>query len=360
MAKNFRKFFINNLKESQYLSNIQRVKFDDTKTDGNNIIGDSQIKKRISEIDRYEKNLRHNNLKVYVENMAKFRCKRFFVLVAPFALAVSTVASFIIPYKQEKTKAYDAYQREAIVLDKDRGQIIDNDDFYYYNFWGDLEFVDAEHDHNSSDLSEELRYHIYDGIEEFNANFSYTSDGKLYFNSVDVGKYINFDEYNFSESINVEEKFENLFDDILVMLREECKLDEDQLSILNKLDNSEDKKIIIEIIKYNSIGKKEVKAYGNNFWLRAILLSTSLIYGWILSIYFKRITRGNELYAKDGKLDVNSGQDIGLIHVPLKYKEAFIKAETERIMNARDLAEEYIIPTDRDKIFTNFERRLNR
>ena len=70
---------------------------------------------------------------------------------------------------------------------------------------------DNEHGYSSSLCYDNLTYQISDGIDSVLAKFSYDSEGKLTFNSVDVGKYIDVSEYDFSESSAIDEKYERLF-----------------------------------------------------------------------------------------------------------------------------------------------------
>lgn len=339
MAKNFRKYFFNNLKETVYLAHINRVEIDRTKTDANNELSDREVKNRRKQLDEIQIDDRHNNMRIYMKNMIDFRLGQTFVFAIPAALAIGTVASFVLPYKRVDSKKFsDVIVKESTVISNTDGEIYDNSQKYYYSsgFFdiGDYDFCD-ENDHNYASGSDydSLVYQISNGMESIIAKFAYNSEGKLTFKGVDIGDFIDVKDYDFSESTNIEEKYSKLFDEVIELVKAEESLSAEQLEILNSLANSEEKKILIEIVKYNNIGEGHTDIYKTRFAQRLILLLISFFYLWFLYAVFKDgdLDKGTELYADDGVLHYNKDVRIGIFHVILKYKEAFIQAEKQRI-----------------------------
>lgn len=365
MAKSFYKYFFNNLKETKYLSNINRVEIDPTKTDGNNVLSETSLRHRKEELDKIQVDTRHRNMRIYFKNMLGFRARQTFVLAIPTALTIGTVASFVLPYKRVVSKDFsDVYVKESTVLSNTEGEIFDNSDKYYYSsgFFdlGDYDFVD-DHNFNYVSHDDTLVYQISDGIDSALAKFSYNSEGRLTFNSVEIGNFIDVSSYDFSDATDIEEKYKNLFSEVIELVKSEQNLSADQLEVLNNLVNSEESKIIIEIINYNKIGEGEAEIYKTRFAQRWFLLIVSGLYAWMLyeiTIKDGSYKKGTELYPYDGQLCSNGSQVIGFFHVMLKYKEAFIKAEKDRIKKSYDLAKQYVSEEDVDNLFTSFERKL--
>lgn len=366
MSKNFKKYFFNNLKESKYLSNIDRVEFDSTKSYGNNELSDRELQKRRDELDAVQIHSRHRNMRLYMKNMLGFRCNQLFSFVIPTALAVGTVASFVAPYRRVADKEFsNTYVKESTILSNNDGKISENKDIYYYDdgFFSlnDDKFVNENnHIFYGGSYSDSLVYQISDGVDSALAKFTYDSEGKLTFNGVDVGKYIDVNEYDFSEASAIDEKYEGLFDDVLNMILSEEELSSEAKETIKTLAESEKHDIIINLSRYNDIGESTTQVYKNRFWQRAILLVASCLYGMLLYAIYKDgdLSKGTKLSSRDGELQESKNQNIGFWHVGLKYKEAFIKAETDRIKKAHELANEYVADEDIDTLFTRFEKKL--
>lgn len=365
MSKNFKKYFLNNLKETTYLSNIDRVEFDSTKTDGNDMLSDSQLQQRRENLDKIQIRDRHNNMRIYVKNMLDFRMGQLFTLVVPTALVVGTVASFVVPYRRAVDKKFtDVIVKESTILSNIDGQITDNSQVYYHseNFLSlnDYKFVNENED-NYKYQQDKLIYQISNGIDSAIAKFSYDSNGKLSFNGVDVGKYIDINEYDFSEASKIDEKYEILFDEVLNLIKSESNdLSAEFLDVLDQVSKSEDRKIIIDIVKYNNIGPGTTKIYKTRLFQRIILSIVTGLYGLCLFFIYQdgELSKGNKLYSLDGRLCEEQNQTIGYWHVGLKYKEAFIRAEVDRIKRAHELATEYVNDEEIEDLFTRFERKL--
>lgn len=366
MSKNFKKYFFNNLKEAKYLSNIDRVEFDSARTDANSLLSDREISKRREELDDIQIRVRHNNMRIYLKNMFDHRLKQVFSLAVPTALVVGTVASFVAPYRRVVDKKFtDTIVKESTILSNTNGQINDNSDIYYYSssFFSLNEYTfvkDNEHGYSSSLCYDNLTYQISDGIDSVLAKFSYDSEGKLTFNSVDVGKYIDVSEYDFSESSAIDEKYERLFDDVLNLILSEDDLSSEAKETLKVIAESEKKNIIINIVNYENVGAGTAEIYKSRFFQRFILLIVTGLYGALLYACCKDgdMTKGTKLYVYDGELQERENSKIGFLHVGLKYKEAFIRAEVERIKKAQELAEEYVSEYDVSDLFTSFEKNL--
>lgn len=364
MSKNFTKYFFNNLKEAKYLSSIDRVEFDSTKTDGNDLLSDNELKKRREKLDDIQIRARHQNMRIYTKNMLSLRVDQFFTLVVPTALVVGTVASFVAPYRRIDEKKYSrTYVKEETVLSNEDGQIVNNDERYYYDsgFFAlnDDKFV-KENEHNYYSNSNSLTYQISDGIDSLLANFSYDENGKLTFNGVDVGKYIDVSEYDFTDASSIDERYENLFDEVLTLIESESDISSEVKERLEEIARSEDRKIIINIAKYENIGSSVTEIYKTRFWQRTILLVVTGIYLALLIAILKEpdSSKRTKLSVSNGSLYEQENCKIGFWHVALKYKEAFIRAEVERIKKAQKLADEYVSFEDINDLFTTFEKKL--
>lgn len=365
MSKNFKKYLLNNLKEATYLRNIDRVEFDSTKTDSNDMLNERDLKRRRDKLDEVQIFMRHNNLHVYVKNMLKFRVNQVLTLAVPIALAAGTVASFVSPYKRVVSKNFtDVYVKESTVLSNTEGQITDIGGKYYYDtssLSDDYKYVNEnDDDYNWNACMDNLTYQISDGVNSALAQFSYSSEGKLSFEGVDIGNYIDVSEYDFSNATDVDEKYEKLFDEVLNLIKEQGDLTDAQRQMLDDLAESPDKKTIINIIRYDNIGAGATDIYKTRFWQRFFLSIASFIYGLLLFAVCKDgdVSKGTQLCAENGNLGTYDNRNIGFWHVALKYKEAFIKAETERIKMANEMAEEYVRDDQVDSLFIEFEKKL--
>lgn len=369
MKRSFTKFLINNISEKRYLKNINRVNFNRKNTGSNNILDDEQIKERMNEINRYQTEYRHRNLTTLKSYMSELRAIQFFGILLPASLIGATIGNFLLPYKRIKTKEYEAYQKESTVLSEEEGQITNLVDKYYYNtnyLLFDPIFLDSEHNTYAYSLPNDLEYRISNGIDMAIANFELGKKGKLIFNNVEIGKYIDESDYDFSKSTDIDSKYKNLFDDVYELIKSEGNLDENQLEALEKIYNSEDKKIIIEIIKTVNIGDKKVEIVKTRLFSRMLLLFIIAMYISMEIIIYKKLNfnEGYDINYSDGLLSITAGKSItdkyDFLRQSIKYKEAFIRAEVDRISRAIDLANEYIEEQDREEIFTPFERKLKK
>ena len=232
---------------------------------------------------------------------------------------------------------------------------------YYSSFFG-KNFVDESRATDMlSGTGKRLEIYITENLEGFLAKLDIRSDGSLSISDVDKGSYINLNEYDFTDAVNVEDKYVDLFDRTVDLILESSYINDEDKEKLSSLNDSDKKVIIAKIIEYQDLGATNVKVYKSNWFWRIALTIIAGIYLWIVGFVHKEdgLPEFYELSNNNGELvESEHKKNLGLFYLGVKYKEAFLAAERDRVQRIYDLCDENLVSSSRDKVLTSYEKKL--
>lgn len=366
------KAVLNSLNRRPYIKNINDIKLeriDDGNSNSNNIVNKEGSRE---EMDKLEGKVRIHNLEVFNSNYWSIRKYRFIYGALPLILTVASAVSFKLPSSFEKSGEAVKYTKEIDTYSSSRG--IASDSITAYDLNGFLEFLgfkivsDEEFEMRSSSNNKvELKVHDYE--KAFDSSFVWKQNGNLSYSSFSsILEYLDTDDLrniNF-DSLETDEDYLTLFDRLIVILKESGYLNKAGKELVDSLNESEKREIILTTIKYVDecdvdvtlskslhVEKNIFLGFVILYWLFAILMYYARKRSY--SVYDYKIENGY-LYQKSGK--ENRRSPGSLFDESLKVKEAYLAAERERILLLWDEIKKNVAPNDRGKVLTNYERKL--
>lgn len=354
------KTMINNLNSMKYIRNINRVRPADipcSQSSNNPVTKPASLDKII----KVEEDIRHNNLKVFANTYGVAKIQKFVVVTLPALIGAATIASFVAPTHYEKQKNLTIYNVETTTLASDLGQNVETEK--YYNAMSSKEIIDQpELKYLSASTSDEVRFRIYDGTKSIVAKLTMNADGSLSVTSVDAEDVIDMTGFEEKEYGDIDPKYAQLFDDIIEIIKDSSAISKSEAEELSRLTSLEKSKIIVQIIDKTELGKEAVTINASRVGLRVVLLiilGLYLLFEWGIIADMGGLDDNTPISVNDeGRLSKGGNEEFGLFFGPIKYREVFMRAERERIINAWELAKENIAPEDQYKIFTHFEKKL--
>jgi hypothetical protein len=317
---------------------------------------DYEIKK---EIDNLQTTVRYNNLKVYEKNIKAVRNRRFAVYTLPAVLVLVTSLFWLGPDSYEYEKNYDTYKKvETYFSDGKQLQIDDGITYCYSEF--NKNFIDDTHKVTLTTTPFFEMYLLENGLGVY-SNYSFNKE-ELLLNGdyVNEGSFV-VDSIDASSGEEMSKLYSDMFDRALDILISSKKVDKDYRDFLNKIDNDTKFNFVGKLVEYEFIGNKDVPVVTDAVYARVVSTIITALYLFIFGI--PALTRpiieckGLEVYGS--KLTLESEfKEHRFSELPLEYRSAFIAAETNRIMELARIADEYLTTDSKEKLFTEFEKKL--
>lgn len=355
----------NNMSEGTYLRSVNHLEFKENsiKDDSSNNKQDSIDQESVlKELDNLQDEIRHENLRVFSRNLLNARLEQFLIVTLPAILVAGSLALWIAPAKRVKTDKLDTYKRIETVISDNRQIEVEEQKLYYSSFLG-RDYVDDSKakDFTGSSTTKKLEIYITEELDGFFANITINSDGSLSISDIDVGTYLNLEEYDFTNSVEMDAKYAPLFDRVVDLMMDSGYISDDAKEKLKTLNESDKKEIVAKIVEYEALGETDIDIYKSNWFWRIVLSIIAGVYTWIVIYVLKNdgLPDFYELSNKNGELVESSYQkQMGLFHLGTKYKEAFLAAEESRIKRIYELCDENLIGVSRDSVLTSYEKKL--
>lgn len=352
----------NNLSESTYIKGREYIKVKDVENlvDTNNHPNGIKKESVIKELDYLQNFVRHNNLKVYVKNIAGLRCKQFFLYTVPALLLSSNILLFCLPTNKVKTENLPAYKKTEIVFVDDK-QIVNDSDKTYYGVYFDRNFVDDKSGNCYPDGHSNLDLTLTENLEGYNIDVKIDKDGSITVNEVSSDEFVDLKSYDESQMVDIEPIYVELFDKVVDIVCEQTFLNKKGEEALKSISDSDKNHIVASLVQYDFIGYKDVETYSNLWWARIVMLIVFGLYDWLI-IYLKQ-----EQYTFDCRTLVNEYGELGetsrrdeirLRNLGLKYTSAFLAAEKERIERINKILDEKVSEESKDALLTSYEKKL--
>lgn len=355
----------NNMSEGTYLKSVNNLEFK------NNALLDDQSNNQIEvidkdhtlrELDKYQDEIRHENLRVFRRNILNARLEQFLIVTLPAVLVAGSITLWALPAKHVKTESLETYKRFETIISDNRQIDFESDKLYYSTFLG-RDFVDKDKasDFTGSASQKRLEVYLTENLEGFLAKLNINSDGSLSINDIDTGTYLNLNDYDFTNGKDISEKYVSLFDKTIDLMLESGYIGDESKEKLKSLRESEKLEIVAKIVEYKGIGYTDVDVYKSNWFWRIALSIIAGIYLWAVIFVLKNdgLPEFYELINKDGELiESEYKKDLGLFYLGTKYKEAFMAAERDRIKHIYEIADKNLIGSSRDMMMTGYEKKL--
>lgn len=354
----------NNMSEGTYLKSVNNLEFKENSVDLIDSINPVDVidkEEVLNELDKLQNVMRHDNLRIFRSNIFSARCEQFLVMTLPAILVAGSIALWVSPANRIKTEELDTYKKIETVICGEHQVKMEDPKLYYSSFFG-KNFVDESRATDMlSGTGKRLEIYITENLEGFLAKLDIRSDGSLSISDVDKGSYINLNEYDFTDAVNVEDKYVALFDRTVDLILESSYINDEDKEKLSSLNDSDKKLIIAKIIEYEDLGATNVKVYKSNWFWRIALTVIAGIYLWIVGFVHKEdgLPEFYELSNNNGELvESEHKKNLGLFYLGVKYKEAFLAAERDRVQRIYDLCDENLVSSSRDKVLTSYEKKL--
>ncbi len=352
---------INSINRFKYLKNINRVQLKPKETNFNF----SKSNVSLDEIEKLENEVRVNNLKVFSKNYAYLALKRFWFVSLPALLTASSIFTFVSSSKVSTKENLPTYDHEEMEYNSNYGVKKVSEPVYVTD--EGLKNYTLAHESNGikeSFVQDNIVFRISNNDDCLVAKLNITNEDKLTLSEVKIGNYFDFTEYNPEEYSDDEAvNFDLLYDKIVSMINEYIKLTYGQKRVLETLSADEKKTVVINVSKYVNLRETSLDVYKSKMWLK-IALIIALIINLVISgftIWDDRdhITKFIELsFNDDGYLVECLKRNTNIIYEGIRYKEAFLAAERERIKLLEQEINKNVSCNDRQKLLTRYESHL--
>lgn len=357
------KCVLNSLNQVKYLRNRDRVHMSMMECDSGNCNNVRTISGKMDKIDELQTKNRVNNLRVFSRNYRKLRWRRFWFISLPAILTALTVGSFLPPKRIPVRKDIPAYERTVTYYNSlygettstEVGYVIDKDLSSYQLPQGETEF-------SNKNVKDSVRLQIYNDDDYLNANVNISSNDLLNVTQVYTGDHYDFTDYDEMTFTDDAKKYDALYDKLVQIIKESELISEENLAVLDKLTEDEKKTVVIEVEKYVSLGNVNIKATKSKTFMRIVLivmLIISLVIDWLYyddkkldTFSFKTLNHGN------GELYECSKEIVNLFYESLKYKEAYLAAERERLLLLDEEIKRNVSVPDQDRLTTKYEKKI--
>ncbi len=357
------KCVINNLNQFKYLKNRDRVhlkKIEVSDGESNNIRTTDGTLNRINYL---ETDNRVSNLHVFIKNYAKLRWRRFWFISLPAMLSVLSIASFFPPKRIPTTKELPAYEKVCTTYNSNYGEVEERSTGYVVDKGiGTYVLKDDKQALKNDSIKDTIRLQIYNEDDYINALIDINSKDLLSVNEIYTGDHYDFIDYtemNFTDAGN---NYDALYDKLVKLVKDSSWLSEDGLEMLENLNEDDKKTVIIEIEKYIDLGDIKVGVTKSKTLFKVIVIFMLVISGIVDIFYYddkkEKAFEFVTLLHENGRLYEEYNRTVNLFFQAVKYKEAFLAAERERILLLNKEINENVASNESSKLLTGYEKKL--
>lgn len=374
------KAVINNINQFKYIKNRDRVHVKKIPIEGSKTMVQQTRDGSFDTIDKLQNEYRINNLNVFFRNYGKLRWRRFWIVSLPAILASACVVSFFPPKRISSQDSLPTYEKTTKIYNSNFGEAVDTTIGYVYDGGtSTYDLADGLVGFKSSDIQDKVELKIYNQEDYLAATTNISSSDMLNVQNVHSGLYYDFTDYDNMDFKDVGRDYDKLYDKLIQTIKSNPSLNADTLELLESLDSDEKKEVIIEVQKYIYLGETDVIVTKSKVTLRialfGALIASLLISGcWYFDsrvavkdsendddknneIIYKAVLFP-ELNHKNGLLKEEDEKCVNLLFQSLKYKEAFLAAERERLCKLDDEIADNIVSSDQDALLTKYEKKL--
>lgn len=350
MLKTMR-LLLNNMNEKPYVTG--KGKFKLYREDGKNLTPFSKDSKEMQRIDELETTIRYNNLKTYAANMAKLRGKQLSLIVLPVLLGSLTIGSFVSK-GYDKTEVLQTYQKCIIEMDEEnlyRDEV--DDKKYVYTTFG-RKFTDGQDAVSIEGTSSKAYINFGEGEQAVQVKFDVDSDGTWSFSSSTEEPFFNLDGKDLDNAKEIPTKYDDIIEEAAAIFKSHIGKNSTSAKILEEVLNNDKNDIIVRIERLEKIGDYPFETHHSLWLIRVLLLICDAVLAGVLIYYRDEVSHVNLLDNSRGNLTQYS-REISIIHAAMKYREALLQAETDRIREIDTISKKN---NASGEILSKFEKKL--
>lgn len=345
------KAIINNINDKNYLKNKDSLKSSKLSTEHSNEM------QKIVELE--EKN-RHENLKIYIKNIAKLRAKQVTLIATPLLLGGLTIASFANA-KFTKMKTIDRVCH-ITTLEFDEEALLSQEETFYarsYSLFGDkINYVD-ENTKNGffGDFSSYALLYYGDGSDSLQVKFDINNDNTWQYNSHTNNLYDKSANPH-KEAINeVDEQYKELIKEATETFIKQADLSEEEIAYLHEIVSNNENDIIVKLNKCVNLGSMDLEVYKYH-WIRCTLAVIADIVLLIFAIKYYYDDPPRQRIIADGSRLIETwcfSPNLFMAASKYSHRQAFLTAEENRINSINSILESNGIS---DNILSKYEKKL--
>lgn len=358
------KCVINSINQFKYLKNRNRVHLNRVEVDNGESNNVRTTEGTMERIDNLQTDYRVNNLHVFMKNYAKLRWRRFWFISLPAMLSVLSIASFFPPKRIPTTKELPAYEKVNTIYNSNYGETETSATGYVVDK-GFSTYVLRDEEKvalKNNDVKDSIRFQVYNEDNYINALINIDSNDLLSVNEVYTGEHYDFTDYSEMNFTDVGKSYDALYDKLVNLVKDYSLLSEDGVKILEQLNSDDKKTVVIEIEKYVDLGDVKVGITKSKTGFRIAVIVMLIISLVVDGFYYdekrKKTFEFVTLLHKNGSLYEEYNRTVNLFYQSIKYKEAFLAAERERILMLNEEMNKNVATNEYSKLLTSYEKKL--
>lgn len=342
---------LNNMDEKPYVKG--KTKFKLYKDTEKNLTPLSKDSKEMQRIDALETTVRYNNLKIYASNMAKLRGKQFSLIVLPVLLGSLTIFTWV-GKGYNKTEVLPTYQKVVIEMDEEN---LYKDgvepEKYVYTVFGRT-FTDGQNAVSIDGTTSKARINFGEGENAVQVVYNVDTDGTWDYSSYTTESFFNLEGKNLDNAMEIPTKYDNIIDEAAAIFKSHLSSGSKTAKLVDEILTNEKNDIIVRIEQFEKIGDYPYETH-HSYWLwRILLIICDVVLGCLLAYYRDDVTQVNVIESNKGELYTYS-RTMSIIHAVMKYKEALLQAEIERISEIDTITKKN---NGTGEILSKFEKKL--
>ena len=378
----FSKYYFNAFRVKKFYHNINELPLSDCNTETLAPMEANTVDK--DEIYNICVERRYNNLKIFTKTWLKLIYDRIVYVGIPISLIATSIATWREP-DVKKEVSVSTFTAEDITYDSQYGELVKEEKYYYektYDHFFDSELL-SETDMKpyydgpvETSKNDKLSLEVSDDESVIKANFYIDSDGKITDGNLSCDDYVidynDYKEYEGYDSTADDSEYIAMYNKVVAHLLEHDYISESSKEILQRINDNEKKRIILNICLYQKSDDETLIYLRNNLpeEIFFTFLATVMTIFAIRSVFFKKYRRTdsyiiyppgtvNDLAIRaGGRLIADGKEQVGLFFGAAQIKGKFIEAEHQRIMAAKDLLSQHYEESDYKKVLTPFEQKI--
>lgn len=343
--------YINALKEKKILS---KLKLYDTSS--NNPIELDSSYESVQKLEELSGDNRCNNLRIYTTNMANL-IKNKAIVIAPFILGGLTIASLLNGKYIKTINVGNVYQDKIVEFDEN--SVLSEEEKTYAETFFYKDYVDENIisicDIENFDKSSYATIYYGEGSDALQVKFLINSDNTWEYSSHTNNLYQKPVDDKTESIGEIDEEYKKLIDDATETFIKQAELSEEEVALLRELISNNENDIIVKIKRCVNLGSKDFDIHSNHFFRTLLAIIAEII---LVSYIIRNFSEILYVYEVESKYNYikNNYKEINIFKAAKKYREEYLKAEENRLMEIIDLLKSH---SGDEKIISYYEKRIN-
>lgn len=344
--------FLNALNEKKVTKNKLQL-YD---ISGNNPIELDQYDDKVEKIIRLTNDIRQNNLKVYIRNMAELIGKRA-IFATPIILGGITISSFVNGKYIKTINVSDVYRDTIIEFDKN--SLLSERETTYAETFFSKNYVDDSivslggfYSFNSSSYA---TIYYGEGSDSFQVKFDINDDNTWEYCSHTTNLYQKSENAVLEPISELDEEYKKLIKDTAETFIKQADLSEEEVAAIREIVSNDENNIIVKIKRCVNLGDRKFDIHSFHTFRCIIAVIAEIVLISRIVENFDDLTTVYELVADEESVRKRR-YCINILKAAKKYREQFLLAESNRLSSILELLKNN---GGNEKVIADFEKRLS-